>query len=274
MSKPPGSANETFIVTKEYRRFAEFCDACRRYRYIGICYGPPGVGKTRSARHYADWDQLKPVLQRQRTALAPPSVAAAAECHSLLYTPTITTTPKQLAEDLQGLRWDLTLAADRASDPDDEQQPPLAGLPDPTELILVEEADRLKLPALEQLRDIYDRRAISVILIGMPGLEKRLARYAQLYSRVGFVHHFRPLSTDEMHFILAHKWQHLGLSCAPDDFTDAEAMAAVIRITGGNFRLIQRLFTQIERILQVNALQTITKEVVEAAREQLVIGPI
>jgi len=108
----------------------------------------------------------------------------------------------------------------------------------------------------------------------MPGLEKRLARYAQLYSRVGFVHQFKTLSTEEMQFILAHKWAQLGLTLAQDDFTDAEAVAAIVRITGGNFRLIQRLFTQIERLLQINEMRTVTKEVVEAARESMVIGPL
>jgi hypothetical protein len=45
-----------------------------------------------------------------------------------------------------------------------------------------------------------------------------------------------------------------------------------MQVTAGNFRLLQRLFSQIERILKLNALKTITKEVVETARDCLVIG--
>ncbi len=106
----------------------------------------------------------------------------------------------------------------------------------------------------------------------MPGLEKRLTRYPQLYSRIGFAHHYRPLSTDELHFVLTHHWQKLGLTLSATDFTDVEAVATVARITGGNFRLVHRLFAQIRRVLEINELQTVTREVVETARETLVIG--
>lgn len=146
------------------------------------------------------------------------------------------------------------------------------GAPDIVELLIVDEADRLRLPGLEQLRDIDDHSRLGLILIGMPGLEKRMARYPQRYSRVGFVHQYRPLSGEELRFILEHKWEQLGRKLDPTDCTDAEAIAAITRITGGNFRLVQRLFAQIERILQINSLRTITGEVVQAARENLVIG--
>jgi DNA transposition AAA+ family ATPase len=108
--------------------------------------------------------------------------------------------------------------------------------------------------------------------MGMPGLEKRLMRYPQLYSRVGFVHEFKTLSVDEVKFILELQWKELSLSFDANDFTDQEALASIARITNGNFRLIQRLLSQCQRIMKINSLKLVTKEVIETARDNLVIG--
>ena len=51
-----------------------------------------------------------------------------------------------------------------------------------------------------------------------------------------------------------------------------EVIARLIRMTGGNFRLLTRLLTQIERVLSLNDLADVSIEVVEAARDSLVIG--
>jgi DNA transposition AAA+ family ATPase len=134
-----------------------------------------------------------------------------------------------------------------------------ATTPDVTELLIVDEADRLKLVGLEQLRDIYDRGRLGLILIGMPGLERRMARYPQLYSRVGFVHQYRPLGGEELRFVLEHKWARLGLTLDPTDFTDAEAIAAIAPVTGGKFRLVQRLFSQIKRLRQISGTRRATR---------------
>jgi DNA transposition AAA+ family ATPase len=140
---------------------------------------------------------------------------------------------------------------------------------DPTRLIVVDEADRLKIVSLEQMRAIFDAGGVGLVLIGMPGIEKRMARYPQFYSRIGFVHEFRPLSATEMRRLLTKGWTPPGVSLPA---LDPEAVTSVIRITGGNFRLFERLLTQIERITEINKLTQVSKEVVEAARESLVIG--
>jgi DNA transposition AAA+ family ATPase len=292
MSEEPETKELVFAPTKEYLRFGEFCDACRKYRYIGICHGVPGAGKTRSAREYARWDMLSPLFPEELFTLVgrrylddqfphkpfatpgSPAFTEVLSCRTVYYTAPVGATPSRIEREVMALSATLSYlveAAEQASRGKDDFL--LAyRLPKRTELVIVDEAQRLKMAALEQLLDLYDRLNFGLVLVGQPGLEKSLARYPQLYSRVGFAHQFRVLSEEETRWLLQQRWSHLGMNIRVDDFTDAEALATIVRITAGNFRVIHRLLMQIERILEINHLQTVTKEVVEKARERLVLG--
>lgn len=304
------------VITTEHRRFAEFCDACRRYGYIGVCYGTPGVGKTLSARHYANWHQVEAYAPYQCASDA--ELAAVLGSNTIFYTPKVVNSPRQIAQAIQGWRHRLRaiplealdreegtlLARARQEDAAKKEAFFLQGIetlddppaerpaqpesqvfriaqtyaqkrdetPEPTTLLMLDEADRLKTASLEQVRDIFDQGGLGLVLIGMPGLEKRLARYPQLYSRVGFVHEFRPLSADAVRDLFRRQWVPPGVALPHDGLNEADVLAAIIRITGGNFRLLHRLLTQIARLVEINALSRVTQEVVDAARESLVIG--
>jgi hypothetical protein len=105
----------------------------------------------------------------------------------------------------------------------------------------------------------------------MPGIEKRSARFPQLYSRIGFVHEFRPLEAAEVQELLERCWTPPGVTLPGSSFTP-EVVARLVRMTGSNLRLLTRLLTQVERVLGVNDTQVISVEIVEAARDSLVIG--
>lgn len=310
------SAQAHFIETLEYRRFAEFCEACQKYRYIGLCYGPPGVGKTLSARHYARWDDFSP---ETISHLSPQRLESLACAATAFFTAPVAATPRTVAEGITRSRAGLkTLAleplrreeetafvqerereqeeqmrylrehnlwADGGRDPEEKPAPVEVRYsqltrvfiarhkahPDPTQLLIVDEADRLSMTSLDQVRDVFDRSNIGLILIGMPGLEKRLARYAQFYSRIGFVHEFRTLNLAEVRRLLDESWLPEGVTLPP---LGDEILTAIVRVTQGNFRLLGRLLTQMERILEINGLSEVTPAVVEAARESLVIGQL
>ena len=264
-----------FIVTKEHRRFTEFAHALRKHRTIGLCFGPAGVGKTLSARRHAHWDLAEPLLHTwgPRAPSDAHVYAALARSRTVFHTPTVGGTLRELRTDLHRMTSRVDSCIEQHSRTTSDWNG--GGARDSMiELIIIDEVERLSTSALEHLRDMFDRTPIGLMLIGMPGIDKRMARYPQLYSRVGFAHHDRPLQGDELTFVLTRHWRKLGLSLDSADFTDTQAIAAISRITSGNFRLLHRLFVQIERILLINELTVITEDVVEAARSTLVIGAI
>jgi len=282
---------QTFVVTKGHRRFAEICDACRRSRFIGLGYGPPGTGKTESAKYYAQWDHVEPLLPESlitfsgRSAVdslypykpfrfsSTPSEAPILDCRTVLYTPPVSASPGRIEREVMALFAAFSYLVEAANQRHQGREDFLVTrrFSHLIELFIVDEANRLKDAGLEQIRDMYDRGRFGLVLLGMPGLEKRLARAPQLYSRIGFAHQMDSLSEEETRFFLDQRWSHR-VSAHSEDFTDQEAVATIFRITRGNMRLIERLMMQVEHILVANELAVVTKEVVETARENLIIG--
>jgi hypothetical protein len=268
-----GERDGAFIVTKEHRRFVEFATAVRKHRYIGLCFGPAGVGKTLSARRYAHWDEAEPMIENW--GIREPDDADVqtmlARSRTVFHTPTVLGTLRDLRDTMAN----SLVIVSRCIEEQLHRKGMEVRRRDKhrlVEMVIIDEAERMQTSALELVRDIFDRTGMGVILIGMPGMEKRLSRYPQLYSRVGFAHHYRPLQGDELTFVLTRHWRRLGLTLDDADFTDAQAIASIARVTDGNFRLLHRLFVQIGRILKINGLSVITDDVVEAARSTLVVG--
>jgi DNA transposition AAA+ family ATPase len=303
-----------FVETQEHRRFQEFCDACRRDCYIGLCYGMAGVGKTFSARYYTN---RKSVMPGAFPPLSAGKLEKGLDRKVVLYTPSVVNSPGQIDREIGRCRGNFSAALlNRLGK---EEKPKLTAMEQDMEvkrraayrngvsadddraaefrcerdayfaeykqyqsrrreirdipiLLVIDEADRLRVASLEQVRAIFDQGGMGLVLIGMPGLEKRLARYAQLYSRVGFVHEFCALAEPEARRLLLEGWQPPGVDLPSDGLSDEEALAAILRITDGNFRLLSRLLTQIARVLTINNLLRVTTAVVEVARESLAIG--
>jgi DNA transposition AAA+ family ATPase len=292
MTNHNGAMPPSFVETKSYRRFGEMCDACRRTRVVGLGYGTPGTGKTESAKQYAQWSLFKPFLPeplitftgrstvdglypyRPLTFTSAPLEAPLQECRTVFYTPPVSASVARIEKEVLTVFAAFSYLVEAANQHHQGREEFLVTrrFSHLIELLIVDEANRLKDAGLELMRDFADRGEFGLVLLGMPGLEKRLMRAPQLYSRIGFAQEIEPLSDEETRDFLHKRWRHR-VKAYSDDFTDKEALAAILRISKGNIRLIERLMMQVEHVLVANQLQVVTKEVVETSRQNLIIGP-
>lgn len=290
-----------FVETSQHRHFAAFCEECRRRRCIGMCYGPPGVGKTWSARQVTCWDKIAS-YQRYGAARGV-TLSEVAGRAMIFYTLPTRAYGNRAALDLA--HWRRTLRGflsevsfrhwqDEINElkrrQDDERRQALAARhatsmmlqaiedrmaaaikqsghayhsqppgPDPTDLIIIDEADRLTVGALPRALDRLDEQQVGVVLLARPWFEQQLARQPHLYTRIPLRHAFEPLPDAEIRSLLADAWCHSGELC------DAQCAAAIVQIAGGNLRRLFRLLAHIARIAEARKPEGITGDVVRAA---------
>ncbi|MDE2335250.1 MAG: AAA family ATPase [Rhodospirillales bacterium] len=141
-------------------------------------------------------------------------------------------------------------------------------------LLVVDEAQNLSLPALEELRMLSNlpeegQSGLQMILLGQPQFRARIASpdLEQLRSRVLASYHLGPLAAEETRAYIEHRLKAVEWNGDPT-FTEG-AFAAIHRESGGVPRRINRLAS---RVLLYGALEeahSITGPMVDSTADEL-----
>lgn len=113
-------------------------------------------------------------------------------------------------------------------------------LADNRRVIYVDEADRLNIKRIEDLRDIYVYTGVPIVLIGEPGLPTKLTARSRVDDRIPAEYRveFAGVSTTD---VMMYAQDAAGLSLSP------EACALVAKGTKGNFRRVHNVMLSLEQ---------------------------
>ena len=261
----------SFFQTHPYKNFVECCETCRRFRYVGICYGPAGVGKTVAARLYAEWDAVEPRFPRTGVRM-PVQGAERPYPRVAFYTPGRTVKPKQIENDVTLLVWSLqnlekiALHQHLEVSLADEQL-----VSEQLELLIIDNVHRLDPMCMDVIQDVYDRYQIGVVLLGDEVLvQKHLKRLEHLRVRVGDVRPFFVLSRKEVAEMIPQFLLRLQLDFqSPQGLSLEQLTDDIYNATNGNLSLMRLFLTQIVVLLQKENTNVVTSHIVQRAYSKL-----
>ena len=257
---------ETFLETVEYRRFQEFCDACKEDKFPGLCLGYSGVGKTLAAQNYAKWHHFSHLNNPHFESIPVQDAQLLRGFDTVVYTPIAAMSANAVLVQLLSLVCQFESMIGKETGLVDSSDPQV-------KLIIIDEVNRLKYQSLEHIRDLIDQLRIGVVFMGLHGFEKVVKFLPQFRNRIGYRHEFKPLSIDDMTSIVeSDDFPALEFGISRKDFDTRYTIDLLVRATGGNMRTLNRLCLQVKRIMRVSQPDIITSEVIEAARKALIIG--
>jgi DNA transposition AAA+ family ATPase len=260
----------SFFATSPYQQFTEGCDLCRRFRYVGISYGPAGIGKTIAARLYAGWDAVEPLLERRGVRM-PVQGAAPLYPRIALYTPAPMAKPKQIESDVAMLLWSLQ-HLDKIAQHQYLEMGAVGETPfsEQIELLIMDNVHQLNPICMDVVQGIYDRYRIGVVLLGDEGLvERHLKRLEHLRVRVGDVRPFFVLSQQEVSAMIPSLLSPIQLDWTTEGLTLEQVTEEVYSVTNGNLSLIRNFLTQVVIHLEKQHSSRITSDILQQAYARL-----
>jgi putative secretion ATPase (PEP-CTERM system associated) len=135
-------------------------------------------------------------------------------------------------------------------------------------VLIVDEAQNLSLPAIEELRMLSNlvvgqAPSLQMLLLGQPQFRKKMASpdLAQLRQRVIATYHLGPISAEETRDYIRHRLTQAGWKNDPS--ITNEAFNTVYAATGGVPRIINLLFTRVLLFAYLEEIHHIDAKVVQ-----------
>ncbi|MGE4552905.1 MAG: AAA family ATPase [Desulfovibrionaceae bacterium] len=132
-------------------------------------------------------------------------------------------------------------------------------LHDAPRVIYVDEADRLHMRRIEDLRDIYVYTGTPIVLIGEPGLPVKLSAHARVDDRIPAEYRveFQGITATD---VLLYAQEAAGLALTP------EACALTAKTTKGNFRRVHNMLLSLEQAAAAAETVEVDAEMVRRLR--------
>jgi len=223
---------QEFIRTANTKQFEEMCnEMTSTMSLIGpslaMVTGPAGRGKTEAAKHYA--------VNSQAIYIPPMNIRSPAMVL------------REISFELCGMRPTRSDAC-------------LANIGEEMarnrRLIMVDEADLLEMKCLEMLRNVNERFACPIMLIGEEELKGKIGSRRRLASRMRRRMEFGPISKEDIAFFF-----HTSLGVK----AGADVTSAIHKHANGDWRPVLTTAINIERSMKASNVSEITMEMVSDA---------
>lgn len=223
---------QEFIRTGNTKVFEGMCDEMTSVTSLigpslAMVTGPAGRGKTEAAKHYSV----------NSTAIYIPPMNIRSPAMVL----------REISFELSGMRPSrsdacLTIIGEQMAQN--------------RRLIMIDEADLLKMECLEMLRNVNERFACPIMLIGEEELKGKVGSRRRLASRMRRRMEFGPITREDISFFFQ---ASVGVKAG------ADVTSAIHRHANGDWRPVLTTASHIEQAMKTSGINTITLEMVHDA---------